>query len=385
MNPTVKILHIVDTLPLNGRTILLRELACHLTPSFTHVVLTLRHQGKFAPRLIEMGVPVEALNLYSPLRGLHEKRKTISRILAYRPDICIGWSGDANLTSTIFRLFGVPVIWTIHNSIARWNTVVTRMGVRLAALLSGIVPENVVCCSNKTFDVYRDVHHFKKDKLTVIANGVDHSRFRPNKAERERVRRELGIQDHTLVIATAARVGMAGEPRVAGDFKDLDTLFRAAAIVCRQKSDTTFLLFGSNLTEKNEWLVGQLKDYGLLNNVRLLGVQDNVAALFAASDIFALSSGAGEGLPVSLLEAMASGTVPVCTDSGDIAKVVGSAGLIVPQKDANKLAAAMLSICSLSKSERAEYSRRAVGVVVTSYSIERVARRYGDLIAQAVS
>jgi glycosyltransferase involved in cell wall biosynthesis len=383
MNSPVKILHIVDTLQLNGRTILLRELARHLTPPFTHLVLTLRHRGRLAPKLVELGVPVETLNLYTPLRGLGEKRKTIARIMSYRPDICIGWSGDANLTSSLFRLFGVPAIWTIHNSIARWPTVATRMGVRLSALLSRIVPENVVCCSSRTFAVYRDIHHF--NRLQVIANGVDPSRFKPDKAERDRVRRELGISDHTLVIATAARVGFPGEPPSAGDFKDLETLFKAAAIVCREHPDTAFLLFGGNLTEKNSWLMGQLENYGLLDNVRLLGIQDNVAALFAASDIFALSSGAGEGLPMALLEAMATGTVPVCTDSGDIGKVVGSAGFIVPQKDADKLAAAMLTIRSLSESERMEYSKRAMGVVATTYSIEQVARRYGDLIAQAVS
>jgi len=145
-----------------------------------------------------------------------------------------------------------------------------------------------------------------------------------------------------------------------------------------------FLLFGTNIDKDNVQLVDWLKKYGLLSNVMLLGFQADVAALFAASDIYAMSS-TSEGLPISLIEAMACGAIPVCTDAGDIKIVVGSSGLVVPQKDTTKLAAAMLEIAGLSEKQRLERSKSAVQIVGKSYNIESVAQRYFDVLLQASS
>jgi len=249
--------------------------------------------------------------------------------------------------------------------------------------LSKFVPKKIICCSNKTFEIYRDIHRFKADKLQVITNGIDIKRFQPNKDARGKIRKQLGISDNAIVISTAARIASLGR-RNQGDFKDIETLFKAAAIVCRHRQDASFLLFGLNLNYENEQLVGWLKAYDLQNNVQLLGFQDDVPGLFAASDIFTLSSTSGEGLPISLLEAMASGAIPVCTDSGDIRTVVDSAGFVVPQKDAAKLAEAILGIAKLNESQRAKYSKSAIEMVKNTYSIDLTTRQYIDVVAQAI-
>ncbi len=378
----MRILHLVDSLSRNGRTVLLEELARHLNPSYKQLIVTLISTGTLTHRFTEMGIEVHAFNLYSPFRDIGQKINVANLIYRHHPDVCLCWSGDANLFSTVLRLNGIPVIWTIHNSTIRWNTFATRYGVRCAALLSKFVPEKIICCSNKTYEVYRDIHRFKREKLLVIANGVDTSKFRPLKNDRASVRRRLGIPDCAIVVATAARIELPKSRYSQGDFKDLETLFKAAAIICQQKRDTYFLLFGSNLDYDNEQLVSWLNRYELKENVKLLGFQDNVADLYSASDIFAMSSTTGEGLPISLIEAMASGVIPVCTDSGDMRKVVGSAGLIVPQKNASKLAAAILNIAEQSESQRAEYSKKAVDIVKSSYSIDQVVKRYIEVIIQ---
>jgi len=381
----MKLLHVVDTLARNGRTILLQDLIRSMNSSVEHLVVTLMDTGPMTNRFSEMGIEVHALNVYSPFRGFRKKWKVISRIFHFQPNVCLCWSGVANISSTILRLFGIPVIWTLHNSTVRWNTFKTRYGVRLAALLSKIVPERIICCSNMTYDVYRDIHRFRENRLLVIANGVDVTRFRPNRNERERIRKEQGISDSALVVATAARIELPGSRYIQGDFKDLETLFKAAAITSQKKQDIYYLLFGSNINDENEQLVDWLRRYKLQENVKLLGFQNNVAALYAASDIYALSSTTGEGLPVSLIEAMACGAIPVCTDSGDIRAVVGPAGIVVPQKDAVKLATAILDIAELSESQRDKYSKNAVEIVKYFYNIELVARRYSDILVQVIT
>lgn len=380
---TIKVFHVVDSLSINGRTILLQELVRRTIPSIEHIVITLKNTGKLTHRFDEMGIEVHALKLYKPLKNCNQNIQTIKRLIRFKPDICVCWSGDSNIFSTLARAFRIPVIWTIHNSTIVWDTLKTRYGVRFTALLSKFVPNKIICCSNKTYEVYRDIHHYKADKLAVIPNGIDASRYQPDSDKRKMVRNNLGISDKAIVISTAARVELAGQG-AQGDFKDLETLFKAASIVCQRHPTTYFLLFGSNLNYKNKQLVGWLDKYNLQSNVKLLDFQKDVAGLFAASDMFAMSSTSGEGLPISLLEAMACGAIPVCTDSGDIAKVVGSAGIVVPQKNAEMLAKAMLEISEYSSPQRAEYSQRATDIVDKSYSIDLVTKRYIDIIVGAI-
>lgn len=379
----MRILHIVDSLSVNGRTILLQELVRYADPSVEHLIVTLLNTGTLTTRFTQLGIEAHALNLYRPLRNIRQLAGGIIKISRFKPDVCLCWSGDANIVSTVPRLFGIPVIWTIHNSTVHWSTRKTRYGIRLAAFLSRTVPRIIICCSNKTYEVYRDIHRYKPDKLIVITNGVDTTKYRPSNIDRQSVRKELGISDKTLVVSTAARIEQAGR-QGQGDFKDLETLFRTAALVCHQRPDTVFLLFGLNLNYDNEELADWIDKYDVRKNIKLLGFQNNVAGLFAASDIYAMSSTSGEGLPIALLEAMASGAIPVCTDSGDIAAVVGAAGFIAKQKDANALASAILRIADFSEEERASYSARSLEIVNKSYSIENVAKRYMGVLVESM-
>ena len=72
------------------------------------------------------------------------------------------------------------------------------------------------------------------------------------------------------------------------------------------------------------------------------GSRDDVFALLPAFDVFALSS-RFEGLPIALLEAMATGVAPVATRVGGIPEVItdGQDGVLVDPGDADGLAAAV--------------------------------------------
>lgn len=74
--------------------------------------------------------------------------------------------------------------------------------------------------------------------------------------------------------------------------------------------------------------------------VELLGERDDVPQLLAESDVFVLSS-ASEGLPMSLLEAMAAGLPVVASAVGGVPELVGDTGLLVPPRDDAALAAAI--------------------------------------------
>jgi glycosyltransferase involved in cell wall biosynthesis len=79
--------------------------------------------------------------------------------------------------------------------------------------------------------------------------------------------------------------------------------------------------------------------------LELLGERDDVPDLLAAADVFVLSS-RSEGLPISILEAMAAGLPVVATRVGGVPELVvdGETGLLVPPGDARALAAALRTL-----------------------------------------
>jgi glycosyltransferase involved in cell wall biosynthesis len=127
-----------------------------------------------------------------------------------------------------------------------------------------------------------------------------------------------------------------------------------------------------------------LTDAGLGNRLRLLGYRNDVAAVLAAADIFALPS-YFEGLPMSVIEAMLTGLPVVASDiDGPREQVVpGVTGLLVSPRQVSPLADALVRLASdpvLRAAMGAAGRTRAVEL----YDEARVVARTLDLMGIAV-
>jgi glycosyltransferase involved in cell wall biosynthesis len=89
-------------------------------------------------------------------------------------------------------------------------------------------------------------------------------------------------------------------------------------------------------------LVSEIARLGLDGAVELLGTRGDVHELLAAADVFVLSS-ESEGMPMSVLEAMAAGLPVVASAVGGVPEVVrdGETGALVPPRDPVALAEAI--------------------------------------------
>ena len=156
--------------------------------------------------------------------------------------------------------------------------------------------------------------------------------------------------------------------------KDHLTLLRALALARREDSSLVLLLVGLGpLTDSLKAAVAEL---GLGQAVRFMGERADVGAILDQSRLFVLSS-INEGLPISLLEAMAAGLPYVVTAVGGMPEIldISHAGLVVPPRDPEALARAILDFRS-REDWRIACGRRARESYDRCFTPERMASGY---------
>ncbi|NYZ75453.1 glycosyltransferase family 4 protein [Candidatus Micrarchaeota archaeon] len=201
----------------------------------------------------------------------------------------------------------------------------------------------------------------------VIPSGIQLEAFdrKTHSAKAARLKKELGINGETVVTF----VGRLSK------VKGVDYLLQAF----KKSGKNSVLLIAGDGPERSR-LEALAKKLGL-NNVFFLGHRTDTPAILAASDVFVLPS-LSEGVPVSLLEAMASGCAPIVTDIGlPVEKGVDS--LVVKPRDAESLAEALKQLCGSVKL-RSRISQNALKNS-RKFSSEKMAEAHARLYESLLS
>jgi glycosyltransferase involved in cell wall biosynthesis len=150
-----------------------------------------------------------------------------------------------------------------------------------------------------------------------------------------------------------------------------------------QEQDLVLLICGRGSLEED--IRAQVKNSGLEDRVKFLGVRRDIPNVMNAADGFVLSSYL-EGLPMVLLQASSVGIPTVATNVGGNAEIVidGSNGFIVPPKDDQTLAGAMQRVLALSESERAVMAERGRKHIREKFEIERILDRWEALYLEQI-
>lgn len=205
----------------------------------------------------------------------------------------------------------------------------------------------------------------RRDDLTVIGNGIDVDRWRPDAEARERARAELGIPADAVVVLLAARL-----VREKGLIELAD-----AALALGDRAGVHFLIAGSSLPSDRTAVETDLDAHAVRSALgdrwRRLGHRADLGRLMRAADIFALPT-YREGLPRSIIEAMASGLPVVASDISACRELVreGETGLLVPSRDAAALARALGALAA-DPEARARMGRRGREIAAAEHD-ERV-------------
>ena len=261
------------------------------------------------------------------------------------------------------RLTGVPSVTTVHGknySSAKWY--------RRAAYRAAARHSRMIAVSEGIADFLADDVGVARERLTTIRNGIDHEAFAPKAGVRAEIRAELQLTPEQPVIGCLGNLYP-----VKGHTHLLD----AAATVCKKYPDAMFLFAGrGHLLES---LQRQTDRLGLTRNVRFLGFREDSTRLLMAMDIFAMPS-LSEGLPLSILEAMAAEKAIVASAVGGIPEVLreGESGLLIPPGDPAALAGAVLRLLDDRQAARrmGETARRQM---VADFSLTTMTATYERL------
>jgi glycosyltransferase involved in cell wall biosynthesis len=187
-------------------------------------------------------------------------------------------------------------------------------------------------------------------------------------------REAIGLRPGDFMIVQVARL----DP-----LKDHWTALRAVQRVAGKHPEVRLVLVGGGPEEEN--IERGIRALGLEKNVRMLGFRADCAPLLQAADIFLLTS-LSEGIPVTVIEAMAAGLPVVSTDVGGLREVVleGETGLLAPAGDDGALANLIAQLIE-SPALRRQMGRRGQERAGKLFSQERMhgsyCRVYDEMLA----
>ncbi|MGB8222447.1 MAG: glycosyltransferase family 4 protein [Polyangiales bacterium] len=246
------------------------------------------------------------------------------------------------------RLAGIErIVYTAHGFYFHEN-----MSRPKYALYHGVetsvarITDRILVQSEEDYDTAVTTGIGSAEKIRYLGNGVDLRRFNRaslNDLTRRRLRQELGIPDERSPI-----VGITGRITEEKGFRELA---EALSILHADFPEAHLIVIGGQLsTERDAFqddLARFIRDQGLDSHVTFTGFRSDVDALLGLLDVFVLPS-YREGLPRSVLEAMAMELPVVATDIRGCREAVANevTGLIVPPRDSRALARAIGQILS---------------------------------------
>jgi glycosyltransferase involved in cell wall biosynthesis len=200
------------------------------------------------------------------------------------------------------------------------------------------------------------------EKIKTIANGIDVQAF-----EHGQPLPALSVTGGK-VVGTVARLDLQ---------KGFEYLLRAVRELCNSFYGLKVVIVGEGPDRKA--IEGMVQEYGLQSNVVLAGQQSDMPGVYAAMDIFVLPS-LNEGLPMTILEAMAASKPVVATRVGAIPKVIndGENGLLVDPRDTDGLRNAIASLLA-DPGKCRRMGEKAHEWVSRNYTSEAMALKYRQL------
>ena len=382
--PVMRILHVLPDLQMGGgQKVVLQSIEYLDKKRFINTVCYFYPQDEMKPQFQQQGIPLQLFThkawwsfpkvLWAMIRFVQKQQMDLIHIQGTPIDKLYG-----QLVAFFCRL---PVVRTLHGMKPEWRSPLVSFlrrpsPHRLLAccraysqrifdrLLDPLTVQHVIAVSDDVYASWQEYLvrcHFNKQQVTVNYNGV--AIGKPEEAKRapslRELRQELVLPDSFPILVNVGRLSWAkGQLLLVEMMSHLVTIYPKAQL----------LLIGSG--EDQLQLQTAIKHAGLAKNIKLLGLRNDVSNVLTISDVFVFAS-FFEGLPLSVLEAMAAAKPVVATELPGLDKLVqtGENGYLIQNRNAVEFALAVEKI--VATPQRAQTMGKAgQQLIAKHYNIE---------------
>jgi len=337
-------------------------------------VISILPQGVFGEELKAAGIPLYECSrspTLSPPMALVVAARAALQLARWHPAVLVTFNYHGDLLGRVAgRIAGIrAIVASLRTAHAK-----TRFREKVYRATEALVDVTV---SNSEAALVYMIHRniLTPAKTLVIPNGIVAAAW-PAPIRREEARLPFGFPDTAFVWLAVGNLLPA---------KDYSTLLAAAKQCAAARPEFQLLIAGDGSPEVLASFRDQAARLGLDGRVQFLGIRTDVPFLLRACDAFVLSS-AWEGMPNTVMEAMASGVPVVSTDAGGVRELVRQEvdGFIVPCGDPAALAERMLQMMALEPDARLGMGACGRDRIAQAHDHERITDRWERLLRQMI-
>lgn len=290
----MRVFYVISTLEGGGAESQLCSYAVELKklhPDIYFEICALKRGGVFEKKLADNGIKYTVLNANGVLSSAIKLRKKLKE---GRFDIVHAHMFLSDIVSRIATVFTRIKVVATHHGLGKWK----KKPLILLDKLTKFRVDGFVMVSEQSMELRLKREKYPREKTQVIYNGIS-SEFLSSESKK------FPADGEKIIVGTTARMTDNKQINLMIDvIKDLE-----------KYPYLHYEIIGQG--ENYEKLVAQTKELGLTERVHFLGWQDNILQYIKNWHMFALPS-INEDLPVSMLECMAQGVVPVASSVGGI-------------------------------------------------------------------
>lgn len=375
----VRLTVVLDVTSVGGAEILLLNLFKHFNPELVAPRLVcLREAGPLADDFRAAGFDVEVLDRSGrfDVRTLPRLIRSFRRARTDAVLVTHHHRASLALGRIAARLGRVPVnivaahdmdlTSTGHRVLPRWavNTLAFSDALVLLSADQGRYLHREEGVGQRLLGSTREV---------VIPNGIQMPAS-PTTADRLRARTSLGVKESDFVVGIVARLSAQ---------KAHEVLFEAVAKCAQSVPQIRLVVIGDG--DRESELRELARQLNIDTRTTFLGIRHDVPDLLPGLDVACLSS-VHEGVPITLIEAMAAGLPIVATDCGSVRGMVedGEQGFVVPVGDAEYFAD-RLRILANDEALRTRLGKSGRARAESEFPIQNTARKYEELLTDVLA
>jgi glycosyltransferase involved in cell wall biosynthesis len=330
------------------------------------IIMAVQPDSGIIPAIDREGFEKEILNMQKK-NCVGSVIKLIRIIANYRVDIVnthSSWdSWIASISARISRRKPL-IIRTRHLSTPVSNGFLSR-------IVYQYLPHLIITTGKSIKETLVNTNRFPENKIISVPTGVDLDAFSPRGADSV-LFSEVDVRSGEIIIGIIAALR---------SWKGHDYLFEAIRILLEKGRNVKLLIAGDG--PRYNHLVDKAASIGIQDSVFFLGYRENIAEVFSICDIVVLSSYANEGVPQSLLQAMAMQKPVIACAAGSIPEIVldKKTGILVEARNPDALARGIsLMLDNTELTEKVAFNARKY--VESNYSLSNMVEKIESIYNQ---